>query len=386
LHGHDVHVVTRTNNQAVIDASITKSPVAGLTFHYLDLPGPFRFIKKRTGTVGLIIYYYVWQLALAFKARSLHRRLRFDLLHHVTFANDWLPSGLAFIADTPLVWGPVGGSSHRAPPDIEVRWPARDRRYERLRRLMQRLFLRFDPLLHLTRHRATIVLPYTEGARSGLPASARAKSRVVTHIGVDDVAPSPGAARRKRDRLEIVTGGRLVHWKGFDLLIEGLAHHLDQHPGTVHLTVTGSGPWKSRLVDAARHEGISDSVDFVGRLPSQGDVLAMVAEADLYALPTWRDGPPVAILEAMSVSTPVLCLDLGATAELVPATAGILIPPVDRAAMIRAIGEAVTWCYQHRSELIEMGSAAASRVADRHLWSSIGQVIDGIYRDIAEET
>ena len=49
---------------------------------------------------------------------------------------------------------------------------------------------------------------------------------------------------------------------------------------------------------------------------------SLIRESDLFTLPTLRDGPPFVLLEAMAVGLPVLCLDLGSTAELVPESAG----------------------------------------------------------------
>lgn len=380
LHGHEVHVVTRANNRNVIEGQMEIEPVAGLEFHYLDLPPLFQALKRRSGTIGLVAYYYLWQLALARRARLLHRRHRFDILHHVTFANDWLPTGLVFVPRVPLVWGPIGGSTHRAPPDIERQWPGRDRRYERVRSLLQRAFLNLDPLVRWTRRRAVAVLPYTREAMEGLPPAVASKSRVVTHIGVDGVRATP--SRGEGDTLTIVTGGRLVHWKGIDLVIEGLARHLDRRPGSARLLITGSGPWEGRLTDLTRHLRIDHAVEFVGRLPDQRDVLDLVSRADLYALPTWRDGPPVAILEAMSVATAIMCLDTGATAELVPPEAGILIAPSGRDHVVDDIGRALTWSCDHPARLEAMGQAAAAVAAERHSWTAIGRMIDEVYRSV----
>ena len=55
-------------------------------------------------------YYYVWQICVWFVAKRLHRDTPFDLVHHVTFVNDWMPSGVAG-ARAPFI-GPVGGSTH----------------------------------------------------------------------------------------------------------------------------------------------------------------------------------------------------------------------------------------------------------------------------------
>src|SRR5439155_9835094 len=61
-------------------------------------------------------YYALWQRALARRARRLHAELGFDVAHHVTFAADWLPCGLARLRGVPLVWGPVGGASYLSWP------------------------------------------------------------------------------------------------------------------------------------------------------------------------------------------------------------------------------------------------------------------------------
>ena len=106
--GHRVCVVTRANNRPAIETALRADPQPDLEVEYLDLPSPFRFLKRRLGHAGLLAYYYLWQLRLAVRARRLHRRLGFDLAHHVTFVNDQLPSGLAFLP-IPFVWGPVGG-------------------------------------------------------------------------------------------------------------------------------------------------------------------------------------------------------------------------------------------------------------------------------------
>jgi glycosyltransferase involved in cell wall biosynthesis len=245
---------------------------------------------------------------------------------------------------------------------------------------MQRAFRTVDPLLWWTGRRADLVLPYTQEAMQGLRAAVKRKSRTVVHIGVGqsrDPLEKPGSGT-----LTIASGGRLVHWKGHDLVIEALARHLRAHPASVRLQMTGTGPWRSHLEGLAQTLGISDSVDFLGWLPDRASLLDIVSQADIYALPTWRDGPPVAILEAMAVGTPILCLDLGATAELVPPSAGILIPPGPREQVVEAIAGRIGWAHGHRLELQEMGREASRRASSRHTWAAIGHQIDAIYRSM----
>jgi hypothetical protein len=103
---NEVWVVTRANNRPPIEAALAKDPIPNVHFVYFDLPAWARFWKKRGYNVRP--YYYLWQLGVYFVVRKLHRHVVFELVHHVTFVNYWLPSFLA-ILPVPFVLGPVGG-------------------------------------------------------------------------------------------------------------------------------------------------------------------------------------------------------------------------------------------------------------------------------------
>jgi glycosyltransferase involved in cell wall biosynthesis len=385
--GHEVWVVTRSNNQASIKGSVPADVAARLHFHYLDLPKPLLWLKRKLGHPGLLAYYYVWQVSLSVVARRLHKRVGFDLAHHVTFVNDWLPSGLC-VLPVPFIWGPVGGSTHSLPRSIELDLPTYARRHELIRSFLQRFLRRVDPFLALTRHRAQLILVYTHEALGGLKDSERSRARAVVHIGISEEEPPHRAFHQNHDagskRLRILTGGRLVHWKGFDLVIEGFARFVRSEDVESLLTVTGAGPYESRLRDLATREGVAEMVDFVGRLPRREDVFAVMEGCDVFALPTLRDGPPVSLLEAMAFGLPVLCLDLGATAELVPDRAGFKIAPRSRAHVVHEIGRAFAWVRSHPAEAAEMGMAARCYVLEHHHWRRIRETIGDAYTAVAQ--
>ena len=382
LHGNDVLVITRVNNRSVIEGRMRKSPVPNLRFHYIDLPRPFLFWKKRLGYYGLHSYYYLWQIYLWFVARRLHERSKFELVHHVTFVNDWMPSGLAGVS-APFIWGPVGGSTHVMPSALKTTLPLRFRRYEWSRRSFQMTLARFDPLVGLTRRRASMILTYTEEALAGVPARHRHKARSIVHIGVTEAdAPAVEMDGHPASLFTVLSGGRLVHWKGFDLLVEGFAEFLRAAEGDAELVFTGDGSFRSNLEALAQSQGVRDKVRFVGKLPARADVYRSLMKAHLYALPTLRDGPPTAILEAMLAGKPVLCLDVGATREMVPDFAGLKIPVESREQVVTGIAEALTWAESHRPELCEMGVKGRAHALDVHHWRRIGDEIDRIYRSI----
>ncbi len=381
--GHDVWVVTRSNNRAAIESATTPGSDARLHFVYLDLPWPFRWLKKRLGHLGLLGYYYLWQMLLAVQATRLHRRLRFDIAHHVTFVNDTLPSGLAFLR-LPFVWGPIGGSTHRLPPAIELNLARAERAHERLRSTLQLCLKHLDPFARFTRARSTTILTYTEEALEGLRPAERQRARAIVHIGVSENEPPPRdeAAPRRDGGLRVLTGGRLTHWKGYDLLVEAFGELVRARPGTaVKLVITGSGTFRPRLEELVARHSLEQHVEFVGHLPTRDAVFALMQESDLFALPTLRDGPPFVLLEAMAVGLPVLCLDLGATAELVPDAAGFRIEPRDRRYVIEEIARVLELLDSDPDRARAMGRIARDEALRRHDWTRIRGELELAYRD-----
>jgi hypothetical protein len=211
-HGNEVHVITRANYRPRIEAALTRQPVANLHFHYVDLPAIVRRAKKATGYYGVLWYYYVWQVAVGFVAARLHRKHHFDLAHHVSLTNDWMPSGL-LVLPIPFIWGAVGGSTHYLPRQIELQLPAYAKRHEFARWCVQKVMGNLDPFVLLTRARASRILVYSTEALEGIPRKYRSKTRSIIHIGIsksDLVQPSTDVPQD--GELRVIMGGRLVHW------------------------------------------------------------------------------------------------------------------------------------------------------------------------------
>ena len=181
--------------------------------------------------------------------------------------------------------------------------------------------------------------------------------------------------------MRIVMGGRLVHWKGHDLALEGFARCLQQGAWPGKLIITGEGPYKSVLSSLSRSLGVESRVDFVGRLPTRADVCSLLRTGSLYALPTLHDGPPVAILEAMALGLPILCLRLGSTDEMVPDSAGFKIDVRNHDQVVADIAGALAWAATHRAELRQMGLRARAHVAEFYNWDRIGREIQAIYEE-----
>ena len=382
--GHEVHVITRKNNQKVIEAENQIPHDSRLFFHYIDFPDFICSLKKWLGYFALPVYYYCWQFLVWRKAKHLSRQHSFDLGHHVTFVIDWMPTGLSLLP-IPFIWGPVGGSTHFIPSIIKTHLPIKARVEEHVRRLVQYGMKYCDPMLALTRNRAQLILVYTTEGIAGIPLKYRHKTRAIAHIGVDWQEGSGELHYAKifpQDCVfKVLSNGRLVPWKGYELLIRGFARFLELTHSNAHLRIAGEGPYRSHLQRIIEEGGHSDKIRLVGHLPSRNDVYGTLHECDLYALLTSRDGPPVAIIEAMHSGCPILCLNVGVTKELVP-SAGKIAVSLNHSnyyQLIEHIALKFKWAFSNRQELPVMGDVNKQSIKSFYTWERIGEELKEIY-------
>ena len=153
---HEVWVITRTNNRTPIERALSKEPMPNVRWVYFDLPRWGRIWKH--GQRGVRLYYCLWQAGVYFKGRRLHKDIIFNLIHHVTFVNYWMPSFLALLP-VPFVWGPVGGGES-SPRAFHKTFSFKGKIYECLRGIARRLGEEV-PLVHFTAKRARFTFATT---------------------------------------------------------------------------------------------------------------------------------------------------------------------------------------------------------------------------------
>ena len=164
----------------------------------------------------------------------------------------------------------------------------------------------------------------------------------IVHCGVDPdrlpaagpVAARPGAEGGGGPRILFV--GRLAGVKGAPLLLDAAARLAGRHPGLT-LTFVGDGPERAGLEARAAALGLGARTEFTGYLGQEG-VAARLAQADVLALPSFAEGVPVVLMEAMAAGLPVVTTRIAGIPELVEdGVSGLLVPPGDGDALAAAL-------------------------------------------------
>jgi colanic acid/amylovoran biosynthesis glycosyltransferase len=164
------------------------------------------------------------------------------------------------------------------------------------------------------------------------------KLRIV-HCGIDpDVFAPVERVRRSGEPLRILCVGRLVAVKGQAVLLEALAD-LRRRGMAVHLTLVGDGPSRAALERRATQLGLGEHVTFTG--PMGDDRMpGFYADADVFCLPTFAEGLPIVLMEAMATELPVVTTPVAGIPELVEdRVTGRIVAPSDAGQLADALEE-----------------------------------------------
>jgi rhamnosyl/mannosyltransferase len=200
-------------------------------------------------------------------------------------------------------------------------------------------------------------------AGSPLLKDVRERGHVVPY-GIDtsrfDPARVPEAVReRLRSRLGtplVVAVGRLVYYKGLDLLIDGVSRL------PVSLAIVGSGPMKSSLVARARD---NPRVHFLDEV-SDDELVNVLAAADCYVLASTSRAESfgLATVEAQAMEVPavVTALGTGTTDAIADRKTGIAVAP----GRAEALADGIRWILADEERRMDLARAARRRVVERH--------------------
>jgi teichuronic acid biosynthesis glycosyltransferase TuaC len=142
------------------------------------------------------------------------------------------------------------------------------------------------------------------------------------------------------DKAEIILFvGRLDTAKGIEELLEAFASLASRRPN-LRLAFVGDGPGGEHLHSKSKHLALEDRITLNGACSSQ-KVAQWLAAANVLALPSYNEGYPNVVIEALSCGRPVIATNVGGILELVNEESGILIAPKDSPALATAIEKAM---------------------------------------------
>jgi glycosyltransferase involved in cell wall biosynthesis len=301
------------------------------------------------------------------------RNGEFDVVHRLTPLSPTMPSFIAAkcaSAGVPFVIGPLNGG---------VPWPKgfdTARRKEREWLSYVRDAYKLLPGYLSTRRHASAILVGSRDTWKQMPRSFHSKCFYVAENAID---PGRFTIRRKHQAtrpIKIVFVGRLVPYKGADMLLEAAAPLVKS--GDVTVEIIGDGPQKADLARILSREGIDKGVTLAGWVPHT-QLQDHLAAADVFGFPSVREFGGAVALEAMAVGAVPIVVEYGGPAELVTPASGFLIPIGSRAQIIAAFRDVLASLAKNPARIDDKSDAALCRARQKFCWEAKARQVLAVY-------
>lgn len=374
---HKVIAITRENNQPQIEKYMLENPgeaYENIEFLYFDLPYWMRFWKK--GSRGAMLYYLLWQFGIVSFVNQ--QKLTFDIVHNLNFHNDWTPSFL-WKLNKPFVWGPVG--HHPLIPAQYLKpYAAKYWVKDRLTWLVKKYFWKLSPALRKSVKKADHILCMNKGVPQAL--NLKSNYSIAPSVATQDFGWN--GVDKTSEQFTIISAGRFVPLKGFDLTIRSFAQFLtalnanDQQK--CELVLVGNGPEEAFLKALAEELEVSHKVKFIAWI-ERDKLMAKFKDAATFLFPS-HEGAGMVVAEALSFGLPVICLDNEGPGQFIDEAGGFAVPHGEYAATVTGLATALTELFQSPEKKAQMSLAARAKFESCFHWDRRGEQLQKIYAEL----
>jgi colanic acid/amylovoran biosynthesis glycosyltransferase len=189
----------------------------------------------------------------------------------------------------------------------------------------------------------------------------------LVRCGVDPQAFGAVARDGASGALRVLVVGRLVSEKGYSLLLEALADVVARGRD-VTLEIVGEGPAGEALRARAGALGVAERVQWLGAV-GQDEIRRHYEEADAFCLPSFAEGVPVVLMEAMAMQLPVVATRIAGIPELIDdGVSGLLVAPARAGELADALDQLAA-SPELRGQLGRAGREAVMAGYDAERWA-----------------
>ncbi|HJJ47882.1 MAG TPA: glycosyltransferase family 4 protein [Methanocorpusculum sp.] len=177
---------------------------------------------------------------------------------------------------------------------------------------------------------------------------------------------------------QIIWVGRFVIGKGVHELAEGFAAFSKKYP-KYSLLMIGKGPEKDAVVQKIEDLGVSDKITILDFVPND-KMQAMYEESEVFLLPSYAEGVPKTMLEAMVCGLPVITTALPQILDIVDGC-GFIVPVKDAGAIADALSEMVADSDQMR----RFGEASRKKVLENYDWGDSVEKTTELFEELIKK-
>lgn len=332
------------------------------------------------------LYYILWQRKAFKVAKKLVKEQRYDLVHHITYVTCILPTYM-YKLGIPFLYGPVSGGEN-IPSIIKYPLSKKETLIEKIRITLQ-IFFRLTPNYYQTMKNAKRILVTTEETKAIIPPKFQYKVRVFQSIGLENAMYYPAPIRHaERQTVEFLAAGRMIYWKGFDLTIQAFLKALNKGCDA-RLTILGNTEnnpdYEAYRAALKKKCGkfLDNEIVFVSSVP-HSEMKAFYDRYDVFINCSLRDSGCFVVMEAMSRSLPIICVNTGGPKVNTTTDSALKIEPEPMPQMIDDICDAIKQLCDDPEKRKKMGYAARKYALEKFNIETRTLKMNDFYSEVVE--
>jgi glycosyltransferase involved in cell wall biosynthesis len=372
-----IYAITKANNEELIEE---EDYPKNLKFYYYAPPKWLTFWKK--GGRGIRIYYYLWLIGAALFMKK--QNIKLDIIHHVTFVNDWLPSFFHLLKtkENKFIWGPIGSND---PIDFKFYDNNKMKVQEVVINLLKYFYRNFDPSFHICKKKADCIIGINDNVRDKLKLSDQFFFISDSAISVKKSDVATIESNIKSDnKFTIISVGRLVHIKNFKLTILAFSYFIKNNPNilNVKLKIVGDGKDRIKLEKLAQDLEVENFIEFIGMIPLR-EVKKYFLNANIFLFPSLENAGFVT-LEAMSNSLPVLAMKYGGPEQFIKNNVEdqLVSSTQEYEDIAKDLAGKLELFYNNKELCLKVGIQNKKDIMDRFTWEAKAQKMKNLYQKI----
>ena len=206
------------------------------------------------------------------------------------------------------------------------------------------------------------------------------KSINVVENGVDEKIFYPKKERSEKNIKYAMFVGRIDREKGLFDLVECGRYICKERP-ELYFIIAGKGRDLNKLIKKIKNAGLQDRFIFLGQV-NKDNLVKLYQNATLFILPSYHEGLPSVVLEAMSCSLPVIVTDVRGNRDLITqGENGIIIPPKEP----KKIAEAINMLLGDKKLRQYLGENARNTIIKNYTWDIIANKMLNCYESLIGE-
>ena len=184
----------------------------------------------------------------------------------------------------------------------------------------------------------------------------------------------------QKEENSIIWIGRLVPEKGLIYLLKALNIIVNKYKIKVKAIIVGDGPQKPELLDLIHKYDLSQYVHLTGIL-NKKEVAHILNKAQLFVLPSLKEGLPKALLEAMASGLPAIASNISGINEVIKNHYnGLLVQPQNP----QQLAEAITYLLSNPTLIKKLGANARKSIIRKYSWLHILAKLDQVYTEVSK--